>query len=38
MPVIGWLSSRNAETDRPLLPAFHQGPPTLLAIANEVIE
>jgi putative ABC transport system substrate-binding protein len=25
LPVIGWLSSRNAETDRPLLPAFRQG-------------
>jgi putative ABC transport system substrate-binding protein len=25
MPVIGWLSNRNAETDQPLLPAFRQG-------------
>jgi putative ABC transport system substrate-binding protein len=25
VPVIGWLSNRSAETDRPLLPAFRQG-------------
>jgi len=25
MPVIGWLSSRNAETDALVLPAFRQG-------------
>jgi hypothetical protein len=25
MPVVGWLSTRNSETDAYVLPAFHRG-------------